>query len=305
MSNPWYKEYSDFLAEHFDCKVQKISINAGNSCPNRDGTSGRGGCLYCNNAAFTPGYAQTPDDVAEQLRHGREFFGRKYPDMRYLAYFQSYTSTNGDAAAIKKMFGTAADAEGVVGLVVATRPDSLDDSVLDFLSRLNRRKPVFVEFGAESSHDATLQLVNRCHTWQCTVEAVQRAHRAGLCVGLHLINGLPGENEEMMLETVRRVNALPVSTVKFHQLQIVRGTPLHRLWREGKISVKPYGPDEYLDLCVRIVRILRRDIAIDRFTSQAPPEMVAAPKWGIKNHVFTAMLLKRLRISDANGEKGE
>lgn len=292
--NPYFKEYSQFLSEHFTGKVQKISVNTGNVCPNRDGTLGRGGCIYCNNAAFTPGYAAPLMGVTEQLDRGISFFRRKYPDMRYLAYFQSYTSTYADTATLMAQFREAAAHPGVAGVVIGTRPDCMSDGLLDKLSELNTRLPVILEYGAETSHDATLRLINRCHTWAQTVDAVGRTAKAGLPVGLHLILGLPGETERMMLQTIDAVNALPVCTMKFHQLQVVRGTALARALEEGRLCVQSFTLDEYISLCIKVLQHLRPDIAIDRFTSQTPPELLISPRWGIKNYQFTQRLLQRL-----------
>lgn len=286
--NPYYRDYSEFLASIFEGKVQKISVNAGLTCPNRDGTLGTGGCAYCNNSSFSPDYAIRATDIAGQIRKGKEFFARKYPSMRYLAYFQSYTSTNGSLDRVMEMFRTAVADEEVVGLIVGTRPDCMPGRLLRELADMNRTLPVIVEYGAESSHDATLGNVNRCHTWAQTVDAVNRTHEAGIPVGLHFILGLPGETRSMMLDTVRCVNDLPVSTVKFHQLQILRSTPLAARYEASPFPV--FTLDEYIGLCAEIVGLLRPDIAIDRFVSQAPEGMLIAPRWGLKNYQFTNLL---------------
>lgn len=218
-----YRDFSDFLRGHFDGKVQKITVNAGFTCPNRDGSKGRGGCTYCNNQSFNPGYCRPSLSVREQLERGKEFFARKYPQMKYLAYFQAYTNTHSDYIdRLMALYREALDVDGVAGLIIGTRPDCMPQDLLDRLAGL--REWVMVEYGAESACDRTLELVNRCHTWADTVDAVNRTHAAGLPCGLHLIMGLPGEDEATMLETVDCINELPVDTVKFHQLQLVRGT---------------------------------------------------------------------------------
>ncbi|WP_303744069.1 TIGR01212 family radical SAM protein, partial [uncultured Duncaniella sp.] len=212
----YYKDFADFLAEHFDGKMQKLSVNAGFTCPNRDGTVGTGGCTYCNNQSFSPEYCRPLRSVAEQLAEGKQFFARKYPSMRYLAYFQAYTSTHSaDVDRLMDLYHEACSVDGVDGVIIGTRPDCMPDILLE---RLRELPWVMVEYGAESSHDTTLDRINRCHSWCDTVDAVVRTHCAGIPCGLHLINGLPGENEEMMLATVDAVNALPVDVVKFHQL---------------------------------------------------------------------------------------
>lgn len=287
-----YRDFADFIADYFPGKMQKLTIDAGFTCPNRDGTLGRGGCTYCNNASFSPGHAHRSESVAAQIERSRQFFARKYPSMRYLAYFQSYTATYGDVDRLMGLYEEALAQEGVDGLVIGTRPDCMRDGLLARLKATGRF--VLVEYGAESSHDRTLRLVNRCHTWADTVDAVRRTHEAGLPVGLHFIMGLPGESEEDMLATVDRINELPVDVVKFHQLQIVRGTRLHRQIEAGELSVRQWDVDEYIDLCVRIVRRLRDDIAIERFVSQSPAELLVSPRWGLKNHEFTDRLKAHL-----------
>ena len=296
--NPYYKDYSEYLAELFGpVKVQKISVNAALGCPNRDGTVGYGGCIYCDNSTFSPSYCLTGDSVTEQIRKGKEFFSRKYPDMRYLAYFQSFTGTHSDSIPLlESLYEEAVSAEGVVGLVIGTRPDTLPDPVVDLLSSINRKLPVIVEIGAESCSDATLSLVNRHHTWRDVADAAMRLHDAGIECGVHLIAGLPGEDAEATLRSVDAACRLPISSLKMHQLQVIRGTALHHGMEKGEIAVAPYTLEEYLDLCVRIVRRVPRSIAIERFLAQSPPAMVVAPSWGLKNHEFTARLLKQLSI---------
>lgn len=290
-----YRDYADFLASLFVGKVQKLSVNAGFSCPNRDGRLGHGGCIYCNNASFTPAYSLRGDSVSAQIEAGKRFFSRKYPQMKYLAYFQSYTSTNSNPTEVLGLLDEALECSDVVGAAIGTRPDCIDAELLDGIARRNENgKKILMEFGAESSHDETLRLVNRCHTWADTVNAVRMAAARNLHPGIHLILGLPGEKRCDMLETVRRINDLPVSTVKFHQLQVLRGTPLALAMECGEIVVTHPTIKEYVDLCVEIVHTLRPDIAIDRFVSQAPKELLISPIWGVKNHEFTAMLHKAL-----------
>lgn len=290
-----YRDYASYLSELFDGKVQKITLNAGCSCPNRDGSKGTGGCTYCNNASFSPETSFKLKAVPDQLAAGRLFFARKYRDMRYLAYFQSYTNTHGDRDALLDLYRQALEPDDVVGLIIGTRPDCVDAGLLADIRRVAGDKPVIMEYGAESSHDVTLDLVNRCHSWQDTVDAVRMTAEAGMHCGLHFILGLPGETEEMMLETIRRVNELPVQTVKFHQLQLIRGTRLARQVADGELTVPEYTPDSYIDLCVKIIDTLRPDIAIERFVSQAPDALLVSPRWGLKNYQFTNLLHNRLK----------
>lgn len=300
MPNPWYKDYAEFLAEKFPGqKLQKISVDAGFSCPNRDGTIGSGGCIYCNNASFTPAYCSPADSVAQQLRKGRAFFAKKYPQMRYLAYFQSFTGTHSSSTAqLESLYSEALAQPDVEGIIIGTRPDALPEAVLDLLADLNRQKPVMVELGAESAHNHTLQLVHRGHTWQNVEDACGQLAARNIDVGIHLIEGLPGESREDMLATLDKAMELPVSTLKFHHLQIIRNTPMHTMWRRGEVEIHPFGLEEYLDICVDIVRRVGHKKAIERFTASSPADMVEAPKWGLKNYQFTNLLHNKLRESE-------
>lgn len=289
-----FKDYSEYLRERFDGKVQKLTVDAGFSCPNRDGTIGRGGCSYCNNSSFSPALGSN-GSVAAQLEAGKRFFARKYPEMRYLAYFQSYTNTHAPIDRLIALYEEALSVDGIEGLIIGTRPDCVNENLLSALSEINRSRRVIMEYGAESTHDSTLRAVNRCHTWADTCRAVELTRQAGLDAGLHFILGLPGESTDMMLATVDEINRLHPDTVKFHQLQIIRGTRLARQWQQGEVSVKTFTVDEYLDLCVEIVKRLDPSIAIERFTSSSPAELLLAPRWGLKNYEFTNLLRNRLK----------
>lgn len=298
--NTYYKDFGEYMGEVFPgVKVQKLSIDAGFTCPNRDGSIGRGGCIYCNNASFTPSYCTPLDSVETQIEKGKEFFRRKYPEMKYLAYFQSYTNTFGrNCSELLEMYRKALESEDVVGVIIGTRPDCLPDDLLDGLAALNREKPVIVEIGAETSFDETLRLINRNHTWTQVEDAVRRLHARGMRVGLHLIAGLPGESAEDVIETVKRSCDLPIESIKMHQLQIVKSTPLLEKWEAEEIEVEPFTLEDYLDLCERIVEAVPHHICIERFLASSPPDMVVAPKWGLKNYQFTNLLMNRLARKD-------
>ena len=289
-----YRNFSDFLAEQFPgVKMQKLAVNAGFTCPNRDGTRGRGGCTYCNNQSFNPGYCAPSLSVTEQVEEGKRFFARKYPSMRYLAYFQAYTNTHSnDIDRLMALYREALDVDGVEGVIIGTRPDCMPD---ELLRRLKKLPWVMVEYGAETSHNSTLDLINRCHTWEETVDAVTRTHRAGIPVGLHFIMGLPGETEDMMLATIDAINTLPVDTVKFHQLQLVKDTRMARDVEAGLYDIPRFTPESYISLCIKIIRRLRPDIAIERFVSQSPADLLLYPRWGLKNYQFTDLLHNRLK----------
>lgn len=216
--------------------------------------------------------------------------------MQYLAYFQSFSNTFGRSIdELRKMYEEALSVPDVVGLIIGTRPDTIPQDVVEMIGGLNAVRPVIVELGAETSHDSTLRLINRGHMWLHVEDAVNRLSQAGIAVGLHLIMGLPGEDETMQLETVRRAVALPIDSIKIHQLQVLKGTPLAAKIEGGELTVRQYTLEEYIQLCIKIVRIVPRHIAIERFVAVAPPSKLISPKWGIKNYEFTNLLNNRLR----------
>lgn len=301
-----YRDYADYLAERFEGKMQKLTINAGFSCPNRDGTIGRGGCSYCNNASFSP--AIGGNSVTAQLERSKEFFARKYPSMRYIAYFQSYTNTHGDIGRLISLYNEALAVDGVDALIIGTRPDCVSPTLLDALADINRQHRVIMEYGAESANDVTLQRVNRCHSWHDVENAVDMTRERDMDVGLHFILGLPGESYAMMMHTIDAINVIKPETVKFHQLQIVKGTTLARQIETGEMSFKPFDTasnftaneipqftvDQYVSLCCDIINCLDPSIAIERFVSQSPADLLISPRWGLKNYQFTNLLHNRL-----------
>lgn len=295
--NPYYTDYSEYISRFFPGeKIQKISINAGFSCPNRDGTIGKGGCIYCDNRSFTPSYCFKGASVEEQLIEGKRFFARKYPQMKYLAYFQSYTNTGQRSIEyLDSIFRVALEVEDVLGLIVGTRPDCISDDVIEMLVKLGEKGKIFVELGAESSHNQTLKLINRGHSWEDTKDAVDRLSKRGISVGLHLIMGLPGETEKMMLDTVESVSSIPIESLKIHHLQILSDTPLMRMYENREIEVATFSMEEYMELCVKMIKIVPKEIAIERFLASSPTEKVVAPKWGIKNYEFINLLHNRLK----------
>lgn len=289
--NVGYRDFGAFLKEHFAGKVQKISINAGFSCPNRDGTKGVGGCTYCNNQTFNPAYCSPAKSVAEQLDEGKRFFARKYPDMRYLAYFQAYTNTYGAFDNIRKLYEAALGVSGVVGLIIGTRPDCMPDELLDYLSSLRQKGTfVLVEYGVETSRNDTLCLINRGHTWEDSVDAITRTASAGIMTGAHIIAGLPGEDAPDLVATARLLSQLPLATVKLHQLQLIKGTRLAMQVSKGDLAVKHWTVEQYIGVCLDFIRNISPTIAIERFTSQSPDELLISPRWGLKNYQFTALL---------------
>ena len=299
MEKARYNDYGSFLQQHFAGKVQKISINGGFTCPNRDGTVGRGGCTFCNNQTFNPDYCRSELSVTEQLQEGIRFFARKYPTMRYLAYFQAYTSTYDNIDRLIARYEEALSVEGVVGIIIGTRPDCMPPALLDYLAQLAQRTFVTVEYGVESTIDTTLQRINRGHDYASAVEAITRTAQAGIITGTHLILGLPGESRNDMLSHATRLSQLPLHTIKLHQLQLIRGTVMGNEYEAHPQQFDIPDIDTYIDLAIDFTELLRPDIVIERFVSQSPAELLLAPHWGVKNHEFTARLLRRMRERDA------
>lgn len=294
-----YREFGDFLRERFPFKAQKIAINAGFTCPNRDGSKGRGGCTYCNNQTFNPSYCQTDKSVTDQLAEGVRFFSRKYPEMRYLAYFQAYTSTYGEQERLERLYEEALGYPGVVGLVIGTRPDCMPDSLLDYLARLSERALVLVEYGVESTLDRTLRRINRGHDFAEAKEAIRRTAARGIAVGAHLILGLPGESRDEILGHADRLSELPLTTLKLHQLQLIRHTRMALEFERQPEDFHLFTVDEYIDLVIDFIERLDPAIALERFVSQSPKELLIAPDWGLKNYEFTARVNRRLAERDS------
>lgn len=292
-----YYDFAEFLAKHFPYKVQKISINAGFSCPNRDGSKGFGGCTYCNNQTFNPEYCKPLMSVSEQLEQGKRFFARKYPQMKYLAYFQAYTNTYGDLERLKLLYEEALGVKDVAGIVIGTRPDCMPEELLEYLEQLSNRTFVLVEYGVETSKNDTLKLINRGHTWEDATDAILRTKSHGVLCGIHLIIGLPGETLNDILSTADAVSQLPIDTVKLHQLQLIKGTKMAQQVEQGIISVMNWSAEEYIDVCLSFLRHLSPEIAVERFVSQSPENLLISPKWGLKNYEFTNLLMNRIRAT--------
>ena len=283
-----YTEYGPWLQKQLGTKIQKISVNAGFTCPNRDGTLGTGGCTFCLNQTFNPAYCQPTQSVSEQLEEGKRFFARKYPTMRYLAYFQAYTNTYGELSHLKKLYEEAIKVEDVVGLVIGTRPDCVSDALLDYLEELNRRTFLLVEYGIESANDETLRRVNRGHTFAQTKDAVHKTAERGIRVGGHVILGFPWETHDELMRQADEIAQLPLTTLKLHQLQIVRGTALAREYEQHPWPIPT--AEDYIRLVLDYIDHLPQTLVLERFVSQCPPDLLVAPNWGLKNYEFANLI---------------
>lgn len=291
-----YKDFGLWIKEIIGQKVQKISIDAGFSCPNRDGRVGWGGCTFCDNTTFSPAYCSEEKTVTEQLSEGKAFFKRKYPEMKYLAYFQSYSNTYGSLSHLKSIYEEALADGDVVGIVIGTRPDCVSDELLDYLGQLAKRTFVLVEYGVESVNDDVLKRVNRGHDFQCALDAIRETSKRGIHVGAHIILGMPGEDDEENIRGIRQLHDSGMKLLKLHQLQIIRGTQMAAEYAENPFPL--YSADEYIRAIIRYISELPDDIVYDRFVSQSPPGKVLAPSWGLKNHEFVDKLRKALRSND-------
>lgn len=293
---PNYNSYSEWIRGKFPFRVQKISVDAGFSCPNRDGKVGRGGCCFCDNRSFNPAYCDREQSITKQIEKGKQFFSRKYPDMKYLAYFQAYSNTYADVDSLRRKYEEALSCEDVVGLIIGTRPDCINDEILYYLESLNRQTFLTVEYGIESTEDATLLRINRGHDFGCSVHAIEETSKRGIVTGGHVIVGLPGESAADIIAQAKKISATSLDILKIHQLQVVRGTRLAEDYERKPFHV--FSVDEYIHTISEYIRNLRPSIVIERFVSQSPKGMPLAPDWGLKNYEFTDKLNKYLREND-------
>jgi len=308
----WYYRLSTFFKEKFGEKVYKIPLDAGFTCPNRDGTISTGGCIYCCNAGFSPGAlaaagrGKSPS-VSAQIRSYQLKLERKRRDLlggdeerefvpryKYLAYFQASSNTYGSLSLLKELYEEVLRIPGVIGLSVATRPDCLSEGVLDLLASYAQDYHIWLELGLQSAHDRTLEAINRGHTYAQFAEAVLNSQNRGIYLCAHIINGLPGEGYREMLETIHSINSLPLNGIKFHQLQVFKGTPLSRLYEKGTISLLTMA--EYLEILCDQLELLRPDIVVHRLLSEAASsDLLVAPEWTFSRAAFSQLVERKLR----------
>ena len=287
-----YRTMNEYLAGIFPGRVIKVAVNAGLGCPNL------GRCIYCNNLAFNPGYAAQDNSgsITAQLEKGIKFNSRKGDCYGYLAYFQSYTNTFGPTDKLIQLYEEALQYPDVKGLVIATRPDSIKPDLADwFEQRFGLGAPkdhphLLIEIGIESTNDRTLELINRHHTYQCAVDCINDLNKRGIDTGAHLILGLPGETEQDFMTHAHRVSALPIKTLKLHQLQVVKGTRLAQMYQADPLQIKLFTAQEYAEIVARFINTARKDIFYDRFVSETPSSLLIAPAWGIKPQAFNLLL---------------
>ena len=288
MSYPWgtnrrFNAYSDYFRREYGERIQKISINSGFTCPNRDGKVGRGGCTFCDNRAFNPSYKDAHTSVTEQIKKGMEFHKKRYRKAkRYLAYFQAFSNTYADLEHLQKLYDEALAVPDVMGIVVGTRPDCMDEEKLDYFAELSKRCHLVIEYGIESMLNHTLIRVNRGHDVEMSRWAIEETARRGIHVGGHLIIGLPGEQRSDYLDTARELADWPLDSVKFHQLQLIKGTSMAREFEREPEDFPAFTMEEYLDLMMEILELLPPRIVIERIAGELTPGMGLREGWGLR-----------------------
>lgn len=287
MPYPWgderrFNSYANYFKRTFGGRVQKLTIDAGFTCPNRDGSVGLGGCTYCNNDAFNPSYCSSSKPILQQIEEGIEFHGVRYKRAEsYLAYFQAYSNTHDSLEKLKELYSQALSHPKVIGLVIGTRPDCVDEAKLDYIQELAKSYYISLEFGVESCYNRTLELINRGHSFEKSVWAIEQSAKRGINTGAHIIFGLPGESREEMLAEAEIISKLPLNSIKFHQLQIVKGTTMERQYQDNPKMFNLFEMNDYLHFVVDFLERLNPKFVVERFTSEAPPRFLAVEGWGL------------------------
>ena len=288
-----YYSYKQFLIERFGEAVLKLPIDAGFSCPNRDGTVGTGGCTYCLNSAFVPRYCSSEKDILQQIEDGIEFHRQRGRESKsYLAYFQAFSNTHAPLDKLRELYEAALSHPKIKGLIIGTRPDCVDEEKLDYLNTLNQEHFISIEYGIESCYDPTLRRINRGHDFATAQQAVTQTASRGIHTGAHFIIGLPGETPEDWLNGISLINQMPLNSIKFHQLQIIKGTAMEREFQEHPEDFCCLNMDEYIDLMVDIIARLRADIVIERFAAEVPPKYLCNNPWKLQRY---DVILQRIR----------
>ncbi len=302
-SNRW-NSYAGYFRRTFGERLQKLTIDAGFSCPNRDGTVGTGGCGYCNNSAFNPSYCHPSKSIGQQIEEGIAFHAVRYRKAtRYLAYFQAYSNTYAPLEQLRKIYDEALASPFVAGLVIGTRPDCVDEATLDYFADLSQRVYLIIEYGVESCYDATLLRINRGHDFATSVRAIEATAARGIRTGAHFIFGLPGESRADMLAQLPVINRLPLSTLKFHQLQLVKDTAFARQFEENPADFHLFEMEAYVDFFVDVLERLNPAFVIERFVNEVPPRYLVGPGfWPLRNQELWNLL--RIRLEERESWQG-
>ncbi len=288
--------YSDYLKKVFGKPAQKISVNTGLSCPNRDGSKGISGCTYCHVHAISPYYTRAKGDIQAQLQRGMKKFSGRKKTPAFIAYFQSYSNTYANTQLLRTMYAEALQTPGIEGLVISTRPDCINTEIADMLAEIGKNTCLAVEIGIESTKNETLEKINRCHTFEEGVEAIKMLAERNIPVGTHLIIGLPGEDENDYLQHIRKLRALPISMMKLHHLQILKHTALALAYAQQKDAFSLFTCEAYIETVIRLLEEIPAHIVMQRFTNESPANLLIAPRWnGIKNYQFVHLLKKRMQ----------
>jgi uncharacterized protein len=303
---PWghsrrFNAYSEHIRKVFGARVQKLSLDAGFSCPNRDGTISTGGCTFCDSDAFNPSYCLPEKSITQQLTEGIEFHKKRYRrSSKYLAYFQAFSNTHAPLSKLKTLYEEALALPDVIGLVIGTRPDCVNLEKLDYLARLGEKYYIIIEYGIESCNNETLKSINRGHTFEQALWALEESRKQGLKTGAHFIIGLPGESRDKILAQARTIAQLPVDNIKFHQLQILKNTPLENDYLRNPEKFHLFSLDEYVDFMTTYIELLPPQMVIERFTAEVPPRYRIAPNWGnLRTDQILAMIEKKLEEKDS------
>ena len=301
MEYPWgynrrFNSYTNFFRKEFGSRVQKVSIDAGFTCPNRDGTKGRGGCTFCNNNAFNPSYCMPNKSISNQIVEGIEFHKKRYKTAdKFLAYFQAYSNSYGDPKDLKRLYSEALKHPQVIGLVVGTRPDCINDEILDIFEDLSRSNYLIVEYGIESCYDETLKFINRGHTFEESSKAIIKTAERKIKTGGHMILGLPGETREAIINQATILSKLPLNNIKFHQLQLIKGTTMEGQYQKNPELFHFYDLEEYIDLIIDFIEKLNPSFTIERFAGEAPLEYNISPvSWGIRYDQVLRLIEKQM-----------
>ncbi len=292
-----YRDYGKHLKSIFEKRLQKLSVDAGFTCPNIDGTKARGGCTYCLNHSFKPTYCKPKKSITEQLEEGKQFFAHKSQNQDYIAYFQSHTNTYGNIDLLRELYEEALAVPQVKGLAISTRPDYIDDEVLEYLDELSQKHFITIELGVESCNDKALDFINRAHSYTEAEAAIKRIAKAEkIHLGAHLIMGLPFDDIEQCKQNALQLAELPITTLKFHQLQVLKGTVMAKQYEKTPELFNLFSEESYFSLCLDIIENLNPKVYLERFLSQVPPKLLIAPKWNrVKNFEFAHKLQKSLK----------
>jgi len=297
---PWgherrWNDYSNYIKQKFGQRVQKIAINAGFSCPNRDGTIGIGGCSYCDNTSFNPFYCTTEKSITQQINEGIAFFEKKYDSKKYIAYFQAYTNTFSNFNSLVALYSEALSHPKISGLIIGTRPDCISHELLEYLTKLSKQTYLMIEFGVETFNNHTLKIINRGHSAEMSINAIQTAAMQEISTCAHIILGLPDEKHADFVSTCKTISHLPLTSIKLHHLQILKGTTISSLFEKESWRFEYFSVDRYINLVIDFLELSDPRLVFERFISEAPKEQIISPNWqGLKNFEFVAKVEKRL-----------